>query len=229
MTISGLVWNDLNADTIVDAVEPPFIGVRVNLTEAGADGLFGTADDVAYPPATTDGSGNYIFINLPGEKYEIEVEDADIPAGFVPTTPEPVQIALAPGNSAFIDFGYMLQAILEKKDAVMWSDVNTTGGVLDVGDTVAFEIEIQNPSSVNGLYIDITDPLPPGLQHLAYIVVPLGADTTESSPSLLSVKNIYLPPGGTETIVFTAIITIDAQDGQPATASAAGDFDDLPF
>ena len=235
MTIGGLVWHDMNANTTLEAGEPPFIGVRVNLVEAGPDTNIGTADDVVYPPAITNALGNYIFTSLPGGIYQVEVEDADIPSDLVSTTGEPVILSeplplyLNPGDTAFVDFGYA-KVLMNKKDAVMWSDVNTTGGVLDVGDTVAFEIEIFNPSSTTGFTIDVTDPLPPGLQHLAYLVVPLGADTTESSPSLLSVKNIYLPPLGTETIIFTAIITIDAQDGQPITNTAYGDMngDQIP-
>src|SRR5262249_17391752 len=62
-SIGDRVWYDLNRDG-VDTGEPGVAGVTLNVTWFGFDGVFGTADDLAYT-ATTNANGNYGLTGLP--------------------------------------------------------------------------------------------------------------------------------------------------------------------
>ncbi len=80
--LGDFVWNDLNRDGIQDAGEPGIPGVAMQLYNAGADGLIGTADDALLSSTTTDANGYYIFPNLDPGKYFVV---ATRPAGYTNT------------------------------------------------------------------------------------------------------------------------------------------------
>ncbi|MHB8120129.1 MAG: SdrD B-like domain-containing protein, partial [Methanothrix sp.] len=63
-TITGRVWDDQNYDGLQDADEPALAGIPVELVSESGDSLT--------PPqaASTDGSGNYGFLALPG-RYKV--------------------------------------------------------------------------------------------------------------------------------------------------------------
>ncbi len=81
----GQVWLDRNAnDTNGETNEPGIGGVTVELTYAGGDGTFGTADDLVVN-TTTDVSGNYAFNSLSDGDYRV-TSIANLPAGTSPTS-----------------------------------------------------------------------------------------------------------------------------------------------
>ena len=76
--LGNFVWNDLNANGIQDPGEPGIRGVTVKLLTAGADGNFGTADDVIAQTQTTDATGMYMFSGLtPGVGYRVMFNNPD--------------------------------------------------------------------------------------------------------------------------------------------------------
>ncbi|WP_230970026.1 Ig-like domain-containing protein [Nitrogeniibacter aestuarii] len=78
-SLGDRVWLDANEDGVQGADEVGVEGVTVTLTGAGADGVFGTADDVTATDVT-DANGNYLFENLTaGQQYEVTV---DQPTGY---------------------------------------------------------------------------------------------------------------------------------------------------
>jgi protocatechuate 3,4-dioxygenase beta subunit len=69
-SIGDRVWYDCNNNGIQDTGESGVCGVKVTLKGAGADGVFGTADDSS-ASTTTDSYGNYRFDNLIAGKYQV--------------------------------------------------------------------------------------------------------------------------------------------------------------
>lgn len=67
------VWLDLDGNGAQGPTEPGIEGVTVQLFTAGADGIFGTGDDVAGPTDVTDANGNYIFDGLSAGAYVVKV------------------------------------------------------------------------------------------------------------------------------------------------------------
>ncbi len=95
-TIGDLVFEDLNRDGVLDAGEPGVAGVTVNVTWAGSDGVFGTADDIVFT-TVTDGNGQYLVGMLPAGDFLVEVDDSTIPADL--GTAPPVNVSLSAGGT----------------------------------------------------------------------------------------------------------------------------------
>jgi len=71
-TLAGVVYVDANDDGINQGGEAGIGGVAVRLDAAGADGVFGTPDDVVGFRATaTSPAGTYQFTNLPTGVYRV--------------------------------------------------------------------------------------------------------------------------------------------------------------
>ncbi|NJL75257.1 MAG: hypothetical protein HC892_09750, partial [Saprospiraceae bacterium] len=68
------VWIDSDGDGVQDPNEIGVSGVEVTLMGAGADGIFGTGDDVTLT-TTTDENGNYIFDGLTPGAYMVTLTD----------------------------------------------------------------------------------------------------------------------------------------------------------
>ncbi|MEY3219831.1 MAG: hypothetical protein RIT27_1188, partial [Pseudomonadota bacterium] len=81
-SLGDFVWLDADKDGVQDAGETGIANVPVKLTFAGADGSFGTADDVTQT-TTTNASGHYQFNNLAAGKYKVDVTQ---PANTSPTS-----------------------------------------------------------------------------------------------------------------------------------------------
>jgi hypothetical protein len=76
-SLGDLVWDDSNANRTADAGESGLVGVH--LTLQGDLDRDGTADFTL--TASTDGSGNYLFDDLPNAAYTVIVDVT--PAGFI--------------------------------------------------------------------------------------------------------------------------------------------------
>ncbi len=82
-SIGDRVWEDKNFNGLQDANETGIAGAKVTLKGAGADGSFGTADDIS-AVTTTSASGAYEFNNLAAGKYQLFFE-GPAGAGFIAT------------------------------------------------------------------------------------------------------------------------------------------------
>jgi uncharacterized repeat protein (TIGR01451 family) len=127
--IGDQVWYDTNGNGRFDAGEPVLANVGVTLISAGADGIFGTADD-SLQTTRTDSNGLYRFSNLPAGIYQVAVNANELPKGVTATTftsqPNlsfPVTLKAGEHNDS-LDFGYKGTATLGDK---VWFDSNEDG------------------------------------------------------------------------------------------------------
>ncbi|WP_326543469.1 SdrD B-like domain-containing protein [Pseudorhodoferax sp.] len=142
------VWNDTNRNGVQDAGETGVAGVAVTLAGAGADGVFGTADDTGRT-TTTNSTGNYLFSNLAAGQYRVtfgavaghdfttanagsnDAADSDVNASGVSHT---VKLAIGQSNLT-VDAGVVQRdtntACLGDR---VWNDTNRNG-VQDTGET----------------------------------------------------------------------------------------------
>ncbi len=77
-SLGNRVFIDANGDGIqsTNGLEPSLPGVTVNMTWAGADNIFGNADDLTFSTVTTNAAGtgpNYAFNFLPAGDFKIAV------------------------------------------------------------------------------------------------------------------------------------------------------------
>lgn len=82
--LGGTIWLSLDGDDAQDPDEPGIADVAVTLVGAGIDGALGTADDIEWPPVSTDASGGYLFEHLPPGPFEVRYEPSDLPDGTRP-------------------------------------------------------------------------------------------------------------------------------------------------
>lgn len=136
-SLGSLVFDDLNGNGVHDLGEPGLVGVTVNALWAGRDGIFGTNpftlvnDDQTFS-ITSGAGGAYSLTNLPVGTYRVST-GAGVPAGFGPTTPQPINVTLGPGGSRTdVNFGF--QATNSAITGVVFNDFNFNG-LLDGTDT----------------------------------------------------------------------------------------------
>jgi uncharacterized repeat protein (TIGR01451 family) len=118
--IGDLVFYDGNRSGVYEPGpgERGIEGVTLALMAPGADGVFGTADDVMVASTVTDASGHYLFTGLPDGQYQVIVTDllGRLP-GYtqtygVPNTNDngqvsPYPVTITGGNTVLTaDFGY---------------------------------------------------------------------------------------------------------------------------
>ncbi|NEO38632.1 MAG: hypothetical protein F6J90_20765 [Moorea sp. SIOASIH] len=72
--IGNKVWLDANRNGIFDEGEEGVKGVKVTLTGAGEDGIFGTGDDIT-KVRTTKSNGKFNFKNLAAGNYKLTFSD----------------------------------------------------------------------------------------------------------------------------------------------------------
>lgn len=128
-SVGDLVWNDLNGDGIKQSGEPVLANVLVTLLGAGADGLFGTGDDVVYPSQATNSAGSYTFSLLTPGVYQVGVVQSSLPANFVNTNP-PVPRTVTLGideHRTDVDFGFWKDLNNASIGDLVWNDLNGDG------------------------------------------------------------------------------------------------------
>jgi fimbrial isopeptide formation D2 family protein/uncharacterized repeat protein (TIGR01451 family) len=130
------IWLDLDGDGAQDAGEPGLVGVMVNVTWAGVDGVFGGADDLTYS-VTTGANGVYTVSALAEGTYRVEVDTATTPSGVTATydltggADSTATVSLAAGQTRTdLDFGYRGSATIGD---VVWFDTDGDGAQ-DVGE-----------------------------------------------------------------------------------------------
>jgi uncharacterized repeat protein (TIGR01451 family) len=138
--LGDTVYADDNRNRRQDGGEAGLPGVTVTLATPGPDATCGTSDDVFVANAETAADGTYLFDDLaPGDYCAApDAADADLPAGFVPTTSSVVAKTLAAGETfRDADFGFAANRVSPVLECVIsdggttrafWGYDNTSGG-----------------------------------------------------------------------------------------------------
>jgi hypothetical protein len=109
VSISGVVFQDLNADGAQQAREPGMLDIAVS-----ADGR----------EAATDHAGRFYVGRVRGRRATVGIMLDTVPGGFVPTTPPQIEIDLRIPPPMPLFFGFVVQAELRVRVAV---DANMNG------------------------------------------------------------------------------------------------------
>ena len=125
-TVSGTVFEDLNANGVQDTGEQDLANVTVDLRSSG----------VLISTTTTLPEGSYAFPDVQPGAYTVEETD---PPGYASTTPNVVPISLPPAGAVAVDFGDRGEGTLS---GVVYNDVNGNGSQ-DVGESGISDIQIQ--------------------------------------------------------------------------------------
>ncbi len=113
--LGGTIVEDTDGDGVQDPGEQGLAGVDVVVTWAGPDGVFGTDDDVVFPPVTTDENGDYSVSGLPDGVFQVDVVESTLPEGSAitfdpdgPANPDgSTEVTLSGGQTVDdLDFGY---------------------------------------------------------------------------------------------------------------------------
>ncbi|MEG5062329.1 SdrD B-like domain-containing protein [Microcoleus sp. B3-A4] len=121
-TIAGIKFNDIDGNGTQAAGELGVPGVTVFLDTNG-DGILGTGET----SATTDANGGFNFPNLPAGTYNVREV---VPANSQPTTPNPVAVTLAAGQTtpATVNFGNQtIPAVLGSITGIKFNDLDGNG------------------------------------------------------------------------------------------------------
>ncbi len=122
-SIGDRIWDDVNGDGVQDPTESGLNGVTVTLLrDVDGDGTYETTVDTQ----VTAGDGDYSFDDLLPGDYRVDVDEASLPAGSLPTSGnEPFDQTLAAGDTVdTADFGYVAAAAIGDR---IWDDVNGDG------------------------------------------------------------------------------------------------------
>ncbi|MBL4589430.1 MAG: hypothetical protein JKY11_05055, partial [Alphaproteobacteria bacterium] len=93
--ITGTLWSDADLNTIIGGAETRLPNVQINVTFAGADGIFGNGDDSTFS-TLTDVSGDYNFGALASGDYRLSVQ----PFGMVNGLPSVYSASFDPSGAA---------------------------------------------------------------------------------------------------------------------------------
>ena len=163
-SIGDLVWEDANANGVLDGAELGLDAVDLTVTWAGLDGLDGTADDVVFT-TTTDPAGAYLVDRLPAGSYTVVVDTSTVAPGLVivseldATLDSQTDLTLTPGeNRTDADFGYQLQADLS-------IDKSHTD-YFEIGENAAYTLVVTNLGPAAAITPTVTDVLPTGLTYV---------------------------------------------------------------
>ncbi len=105
-TISGNVYDDLDADGVQDTGEPAFPAGHVLFLDADNDGVL----DAGEQSTTTDGKGNYYFYRVTPGVHRIRQV---LTSGYRQVTPAsvPAQVTLPSNGAVTVDFGNTKQPL----------------------------------------------------------------------------------------------------------------------
>ncbi|MCX7719485.1 MAG: hypothetical protein N2111_13930, partial [Candidatus Sumerlaeaceae bacterium] len=163
--ISGIVFNDLDGDGLYEPGdgESGLGGIQISLVGAGPDGIFGTGDDIVYPPVTSLGDGTYGFFGLVPQAYRVLAVPTSFPPGwYVTTPPNPFQVTLSAGQQFTNgDIG------LASPDADLSVSKTVVPNPAAVGTTITYELIVANGGYTTVTVPKVVDTLPTGTTYLS--------------------------------------------------------------
>lgn len=200
-TLSGTIWNDLNADGLL-ASETGLAGVTVALYDANGN-LVGTTK--------TDSSGNYSFANLPNGAYTVDVTDENnvlngywhslgTPNTDLNSQTDLLTVSLTGGTTiSYADFGYYVKPA--SVGNFVFYDVDGDG-IQDAGEP-----------GIPGVPVTLTATYPNG--EIARITIKTDANGFYSFQNLLLDEDFDgrgdMGTGGTEP-AYILTVTVDTSD-----------------
>jgi len=214
--IGDLVWFDINANAVQDAGEAGMPDVVLDLYDAGADGLCGTADDVWLDDRTTDAAGAYLFDLLLEGSYCVDPDLTTVAPDHFPTPGMQIPhgpIALAPDldpDEQYLDadFGFYPGGSIgdyvwldANGDAVQdASEAGIAGALVNlyeagpdgIGGTVDDVFVASATTDASGYYL--FDPLPMRIYWVDVVESSLPADVF-LSPGIVEPLLVNLGPG----------------------------------
>jgi uncharacterized repeat protein (TIGR01451 family)/fimbrial isopeptide formation D2 family protein len=233
--IGDRLWID-DGDGMQESGEPGLYNVTVDLLTAGADGIFGTADDVVAATTTSGYDGSYIFDGLVAGAYAIRVNGGAAPAGYTQTgDPDgtldnrtTTSIFLAPGDVYInADFGYQPTLVADRWNIgdTLWLDIDR-GDDVDVGEpllagvTVALIRDLDGDGTwdtgepiiatditdANGTYLFTNLPITDGVGTDDYLV------WVNDTENVLSGLSPVYDSNGTGTLNVSAVTDLAAAD-----------------
>jgi len=149
-SVTGIVWDDADADQIKDATESRLEGVGVTLyNDVNENGTI-DAGDVALSTVLSSVTGSYEFTNI-NIRYVIVA--ATIPSNGVLTTPAARAVSSINTNAIDIDFGINIEETLFEITGVVFDDDNENG-VIDAGEGSldGLTVEVYADTDLNGLF-----------------------------------------------------------------------------
>ncbi len=218
-SIGDLVWEDLDADGVLDTDELGIDGVGVVVTWAGRDGGIGTADDLLVT-ATTSNNGTYLVDRLPAGPYLVQVVEDDLALGLVPThdldgtaTPRASRFVLAAGQDRTdVDFGERFEAdlSLDKSHSARFQ----------VGQNGIYTLTVRNAGPSPALTPRIDDVLPDGLTFVSAVAV--GGPTVgtcSANGQAVRCDLVSIDAGASATVMLTVAVARTAAPGVVNTAT----------
>ncbi len=169
-SIGDIVFFDVDGtedDGVPDAGDAVLPNIDVTIVWAGADGIFGNADDFS-STQTTDASGNYLLDGLPQGDYTVTVDTATLPTGLNASTYDAdgtgtadtsaVTLDAANPDNLDQDFAYTGASSGQIGDRV-WFDQNLDG-IQDPGEVGFDGVEVTlvwfGPDGIAGNADDVT-------------------------------------------------------------------------
>ncbi|MGE3278976.1 MAG: SdrD B-like domain-containing protein [Candidatus Altimarinota bacterium] len=154
-SIGNLVWDDLDGDGLLDGGEPGIANVTLDLYwDLNNDGDI-DGGDVLLNTQTTDGSGNYDFINLMPRSYLVKVTDTNLAlSGFAQTggvDPTAIEDLAIGEDYNDANFGYQNQS--GQISGAVWNDVDrsVSSTVGDIGiENVSVDLIVD--TNLNGVF-----------------------------------------------------------------------------
>jgi LPXTG-site transpeptidase (sortase) family protein len=204
-SINGTVWNDLDADGVIDPGESPLVGVTVTLRD-------NLGNVVA--TALTNASGQYSFTNLVPGAYSVTETD---PATYVSTTLNTVVTTLNAGDSSTINFGDRTGAPVAADPAVT---KNGSPDSATVGEIVVYTITVGNNGTGNATGVVLTDTKPSFLDIISITISPNPGLTPVISGNTFTINFGTVTPTDLYTVtVVTRVNSLGAPPGGDNIAS----------
>lgn len=127
--VSGSVFDDTDADGVQDGTETGLASVTLDFVAAGADGIFGTIDDVLLASTTSGASGDYAFVDVPAGSYQVVVTDTGgVLNGYTLTSGlDAMAVTVAGTDVTGVDFGYVHGVGTASIGHRVWLDANRDG------------------------------------------------------------------------------------------------------
>lgn len=197
-SISGVVFNDINANGIQDPGDGALSGVTVELRNH-----VGTV----VATATTNALGGYSFSDLAAGLYIVSETD---PAGYVSTTLNDVGVNLSAGTSATVHFGDQISGAALIADPAVTK--YGTPREAAVGSTVVFTLTVGNTGNAAAPNVVVTDTKPAFLDILSITISPNGGLTAAVTGNTFTINFGTVTPS--DSYVVTVVTRVNAQ-GQP--------------